>query len=98
VAHRLQWLKSGADPVNSESIADTTASMLSERRARIIDQTMPRQNEGTMIPTGYSLQLYYCSFTAMSDKARSRIAGKVSVDDGNSWSVMESVFDQKYSG
>ncbi len=80
----------------SEPVSGTTLALINQRRGRVIEAGSARQSEGAfIILENGNLELYYSDMVTVSDLAEARIAKKVSIDGGETWSEPQVVFVEK---
>lgn len=95
-AFRVRAYKGAAYSDYSNIAKAKTFQSFDKLQGRVIENSTPRQGEGTAIRTNNgNYQLYFGSFTGVGDKNISRIAKKVSTNKGNTWSEMEILFQEE---
>ncbi len=79
---------------DSNVIGATTKKHFSKQQSTIIESSNQRQGENTFVKTeDGTLQLYFGSFSGVGDRSKSRIARKISMDNGKSWGEQEIIFE-----
>jgi hypothetical protein len=79
-----------SDPVTAE-----TFSLLTHRRADVIESASARQGEGTFVLLDDGqLMLFYSDMVTVSDLAEAQIAMKVSRDGGKTWGERQVLFSE----
>jgi hypothetical protein len=82
--------QNASDPVTAE-----TFSLLTHRRAEVIESASVRQGEGTFVLLDNGdLVLFYSDMVTVSDLAEAQIAMKVSRDGGRTWEERKVVFSE----
>ena len=78
-----------------EPVAAETFSLLTHRRASVIESASARQGEGTFVLLDNNdLILFYSDMVTVSDLAEAQIAMKTSRDGGRTWSERKVVFSR----
>ena len=80
---------------NSEPVTSESFSLLTHRRADVIESASARQGEGTFVLLDNGdLVLFYSDMVTVSDLAEAQIAMKVSRDGGRTWGERKIVFSE----
>ncbi len=93
-SHRVVALY-GEHAAASEAVVSKTFSMLTHRRATIIESGSARQSESTFVRLkNGDLALYYSDMVTVSDLAEAQISVKISKDSGDTWAPRKVVFSE----
>ncbi len=77
----------------TSTVTVSTKNRVGIQNSKIIQSSNPRQGESTFVKArNGELHLYFGSFSEVGDRSKSRIARKVSLDSGKSWSEQEIMF------
>ncbi len=78
----------------SNIVAARTKNEVYSQRSKVIESSNQRQGESTFIKTADGkLHIYFGLFSGVGDRSKSRIALKVSSDNGKSWSKQGILFE-----
>ena len=93
---RVRAYKGAAYSAYSDIEKGRTVQCFDGPQARVIENSSPREGEGTAIKMNNgNYQLYFDSFTGVGDRSISRVARKVSADKGKTWSEKEILFQEE---